>query len=180
MLQNSPSTVAAVALGAEPGMRVLDMCAAPGGKTCAIACCMRDRGALYALDRTTDKARLVRDTAREQGHTCVTAIRKDATRLVRIPGAQRARAEISSEVAGAASELDAASVAGTLRRQRERARRAAHHKQRVPKDHARSQAAEADPLPGASLCVALTICALNRTTAVLTSRGARRPLSRRL
>ncbi len=32
MLQNLPSLVAAMALAPRPGSRVLDMCAAPGGK----------------------------------------------------------------------------------------------------------------------------------------------------
>ena len=44
MLQNMPSFVAAKVLAPQPGMRVLDMCAAPGGKTTAIAQLMGNRG----------------------------------------------------------------------------------------------------------------------------------------
>ena len=44
MLQNLPSLVAACVLGARPGERVLDACAAPGGKTTAIAQLMGDEG----------------------------------------------------------------------------------------------------------------------------------------
>ena len=44
MLQNLPSLVAAYVLGARPGERVLDMCAAPGGKSTAIAQLMGDEG----------------------------------------------------------------------------------------------------------------------------------------
>ena len=44
MLQNLCSLVAAHVLGAQPGSRVLDMCAAPGGKTTAIAQLMGNQG----------------------------------------------------------------------------------------------------------------------------------------
>lgn len=44
MLQNVCSLVAAHVLAPRPGARVLDMCAAPGGKTTALAQLMGDRG----------------------------------------------------------------------------------------------------------------------------------------
>ena len=44
MLQNLPSLTVAHVLAPQPGQRVLDMCAAPGGKTTAIALLMQDRG----------------------------------------------------------------------------------------------------------------------------------------
>lgn len=44
MLQNLCSLVTAHVLGAQPGSRVLDMCAAPGGKTTAIAQLMGNQG----------------------------------------------------------------------------------------------------------------------------------------
>lgn len=39
----------------QPGERILDMCAAPGGKTTAIALLMEDKGELIALDRSHNK-----------------------------------------------------------------------------------------------------------------------------
>ena len=39
----------------QPGERILDMCAAPGGKTTAIAILMRDKGEVVALDRSHNK-----------------------------------------------------------------------------------------------------------------------------
>lgn len=42
-LQNLPSVVVGHVLGPRPGERVLDMCAAPGGKTCHIAALMGDQ-----------------------------------------------------------------------------------------------------------------------------------------
>ncbi len=44
MLQNLCSLVTAHVLDPQPGSRVLDMCAAPGGKTTAIAQLMHDQG----------------------------------------------------------------------------------------------------------------------------------------
>jgi hypothetical protein len=39
----------------QSGERILDMCAAPGGKTTAIAILMRDEGEVVALDRSHNK-----------------------------------------------------------------------------------------------------------------------------
>lgn len=52
MLQNLPSALSAMVLDPKPGWRALDMCAAPGGKTTAIAQLMENRGEVIALDRT--------------------------------------------------------------------------------------------------------------------------------
>ena len=41
------------------GERILDMCAAPGGKTTAIATLMRDKGEIIALDRSHNKVFLL-------------------------------------------------------------------------------------------------------------------------
>lgn len=57
MLQNLPSVVAALALAPTPGSKVLDMCAAPGGKTTMIAQLMGDRGEVIGLDRSHTKVR---------------------------------------------------------------------------------------------------------------------------
>lgn len=43
----------------QPGERILDMCAAPGGKTTAIALLMQDRGEVIALDRSHNKVWLL-------------------------------------------------------------------------------------------------------------------------
>uniref|UniRef100_A0A3Q3VSH2 SAM-dependent MTase RsmB/NOP-type domain-containing protein n=1 Tax=Mola mola TaxID=94237 RepID=A0A3Q3VSH2_MOLML len=54
-LQNLPSVVVGHVLGPRPGERILDMCAAPGGKTCHIAALMGDQGQVVALDRIRNK-----------------------------------------------------------------------------------------------------------------------------
>lgn len=42
----------------QPGERILDMCAAPGGKTTAIALLMKDQGEIIALDRSHNKVQV--------------------------------------------------------------------------------------------------------------------------
>lgn len=54
-LQNLPSVVVGHVLGPRPGERILDMCAAPGGKTCHIAALMGDQGEVVALDKIRNK-----------------------------------------------------------------------------------------------------------------------------
>uniref|UniRef100_A0A3B3HK17 NOP2/Sun RNA methyltransferase 6 n=1 Tax=Oryzias latipes TaxID=8090 RepID=A0A3B3HK17_ORYLA len=62
-LQNFPSVVVGHVLGPRPGERILDMCAAPGGKTCHIAALMGDQGEVVALDRIRNKIARIRQNA---------------------------------------------------------------------------------------------------------------------
>jgi 16S rRNA (cytosine967-C5)-methyltransferase len=61
-VQDEGSQLAALLLGAEPGMRVCDFCAGAGGKTLALAAAMQNRGQIYALD--VSEARLKREKVR--------------------------------------------------------------------------------------------------------------------
>ena len=49
-VQDEGSQLAALLLGAKPGMRVVDFCAGAGGKTLAVAAAMKNRGKLVACD----------------------------------------------------------------------------------------------------------------------------------
>jgi 16S rRNA (cytosine967-C5)-methyltransferase len=49
-VQDEGSQLAALLLGARPGMRVVDFCAGAGGKTLALAAAMNNRGKLIACD----------------------------------------------------------------------------------------------------------------------------------
>lgn len=48
-----------IVLDPQPGERILDMCAAPGGKTTAIASLMKDKGEVVAVDRSHNKVHLL-------------------------------------------------------------------------------------------------------------------------
>ena len=49
-VQDAAAHLAVAVSGIEPGMRVLDCCAAPGGKSFAAALQMQNRGTLYSCD----------------------------------------------------------------------------------------------------------------------------------
>ncbi|MGC9944179.1 MAG: 16S rRNA (cytosine(967)-C(5))-methyltransferase RsmB [Verrucomicrobiota bacterium] len=67
-----PSTLFAVArLDAQPGESILDLCAAPGGKTTFIAQQMRDQGRILALDISGERLKLVEENARRLGISCI-------------------------------------------------------------------------------------------------------------
>lgn len=66
-VQDEASQLVALAVGARPGERVLDLCASPGGKTTSIAAAMTDHGLVVASDVRPRRMRLLRDTVRLSG-----------------------------------------------------------------------------------------------------------------
>src|SRR3954447_17345831 len=58
-------------LAPRAGERVLDLCAAPGGKTTHLAALMEDRGELVAVERHPGRAQALERTAARMGATCV-------------------------------------------------------------------------------------------------------------
>lgn len=56
-IQEPSAMSSAALLGAKPGERVLDLCAAPGGKTTEIGACLRGEGVLYANDLSSSRAK---------------------------------------------------------------------------------------------------------------------------
>ncbi len=67
-----PSTLLAPALlDAQSGETILDLCAAPGGKTTFIAQQMDDAGKIIAEDISPDRLKLIRENCARLGVTCV-------------------------------------------------------------------------------------------------------------
>ncbi len=66
-IQDISSQLCARALDPRPGMEVLDLCAAPGGKTFTLAQLMEDRGRILARDLYPHRLRLVEEGAARLG-----------------------------------------------------------------------------------------------------------------
>ena len=66
-----PSTVLAVReLDPRPGETILDLCAAPGGKTMFIAQLMNNQGRIIAHDNVPDRLKLIQENITRLGVTC--------------------------------------------------------------------------------------------------------------
>ena len=70
-VQDAAAKTAALAAGAKPGDRVLDVCAAPGGKTFACAMAMENRGEIISCDIHAHKLELIERSAARLGIECV-------------------------------------------------------------------------------------------------------------
>jgi 16S rRNA (cytosine967-C5)-methyltransferase len=70
-----PSTLLAVhELDPEPGETILDLCAAPGGKTTYIAQLMRNEGRVIAHDTSRERLKRVEENCARLGADCVEAV----------------------------------------------------------------------------------------------------------
>jgi 16S rRNA (cytosine967-C5)-methyltransferase len=77
-LQGEASQLVGFLLSPQPGDRVLDACAAPGGKTTHLAELMDDRGEIVALDATARGLQRLQSMVRRLGLTCVRPLISDA------------------------------------------------------------------------------------------------------
>lgn len=80
-IQDESSMLVAPALAPRPGMRVLDACAAPGGKTTHIAELMDNQGEIVACDIHPHKQKLIEQQAERLGLTIIRTIVGDAGEL---------------------------------------------------------------------------------------------------
>lgn len=78
MVQDAAAKLAALAAEVRPGDRVLDVCAAPGGKSFAMAMAMEDRGQLLACDVHPFKRKRIEEGAARLGLTCICTATADA------------------------------------------------------------------------------------------------------
>ena len=76
-VQDAAARAAAIAAGTKSGDRVLDVCAAPGGKSFAAAMEMGDVGQVIACDIHPHKLALIEKGAQRLGLTCVTPVLAD-------------------------------------------------------------------------------------------------------
>ena len=78
MPQSRAAMAVARVLGPRPGETVLDLCAAPGGKTTHLAALMGDEGRVVAVEKHPGRADALRRTAERMGATCVEVRTADA------------------------------------------------------------------------------------------------------
>lgn len=77
-IQDAAARLAVLAAEPKPGMRVLDACAAPGGKSFAAAIAMGDRGTVLSCDIHPHKQALIEAGARRLGLSCIETAVMDA------------------------------------------------------------------------------------------------------
>jgi 16S rRNA (cytosine967-C5)-methyltransferase len=78
-VQDEAAQLVSMLLAPQPGERVLDLCAAPGGKTTHLAQLMEDRGEIVAMDVSQAKLELLLENCRRLGITIVKTRTHDAT-----------------------------------------------------------------------------------------------------
>lgn len=78
-VQDLSSQLCALSLDAKPGMRVLDACAAPGGKTFTLAGEMDGRGEIVACDVHPHRVELIREGAERLGFENIIPMVQDST-----------------------------------------------------------------------------------------------------
>lgn len=71
LVQDPAARLVSQIAGVRPGMRVLDVCAAPGGKSFAAAFQIEDRGGIVACDLHENKLKRIREGAERLGLTCI-------------------------------------------------------------------------------------------------------------
>jgi 16S rRNA (cytosine967-C5)-methyltransferase len=82
IIQDEASQLVTSILDPKPGEKILDGCAAPGGKTTHIAQKMGNQGGVYGLDLTQEKLFLIEEMCKRLGVIIVKRLKGDATRLL--------------------------------------------------------------------------------------------------
>lgn len=78
-IQDEASQIVSSILEVQPGMRVLDACAAPGGKTTHLAELMKNQGQIIALDLSASKTKILQKNCQRLGASIVQIICADST-----------------------------------------------------------------------------------------------------
>ena len=86
MLQGAASLLPVMALGPRPGETVVDVAAAPGGKTSHLAALMRNRGTLFVNEASPSRLRSVTANLTRLGVTCAVVCNYDGRQLPKVLG----------------------------------------------------------------------------------------------
>lgn len=94
-VQDAASQFCVAALAPQPDETVIDLCAAPGGKSFTIAQYMKNTGKIIACDIHNHRLDLIRDAAMRLGISNITCICNDATQyFAEIPVADRVLCDV--------------------------------------------------------------------------------------
>ena len=77
-VQDASASMAIILADPKPGMTVVDLCAAPGGKAVHAAELMKNQGSVIALEKHESKLRFIEENAQRSGTSIVTAQQGDA------------------------------------------------------------------------------------------------------
>jgi len=79
-IQDPSTAIACQLLDPKPGEKILDGCAAPGGKTAYLAQLMQNRGVIIAADCDRERLQMLKGNVSRLGATIICAVRHDWTR----------------------------------------------------------------------------------------------------
>ena len=77
LVQDAAAHLVTAAAQPAPDMRVIDICAAPGGKSFASAFAMENRGEIFSCDLHENKLKRIRDGAQRLGISCIRTVAAD-------------------------------------------------------------------------------------------------------
>jgi 16S rRNA (cytosine967-C5)-methyltransferase len=81
-IQDTSAALAAKLANPQPGQRVLDLCAAPGGKSFFLAELMKNQGRVIALDKYPSKLRFINEGAQRLGLDIINTKAEDASNVI--------------------------------------------------------------------------------------------------
>jgi 16S rRNA (cytosine967-C5)-methyltransferase len=84
-VQDEAAQLVSYILDPKPGQRILDLCAAPGGKTTHLAELMQNQGEIIAVDVSKAKLVIIKENCQRLGISIVKPVALDATRLLPFP-----------------------------------------------------------------------------------------------
>jgi 16S rRNA (cytosine967-C5)-methyltransferase len=84
-IQDESAGLACRLLQVRDGMRVLDLCAAPGGKTAYIAALMHDMGKIVAIDKFDSRLKILRRNMQRLGLASIQTVETDALEFEDVP-----------------------------------------------------------------------------------------------
>jgi 16S rRNA (cytosine967-C5)-methyltransferase len=99
-VQDEAAQLVSYIVGPLPGERVLDVCAAPGGKATHLAAMMQDQGEIVAADISAARLGIVQENCRRLGISLVNTVQHDATQPLTFPTASFDRVLVDAPCSG--------------------------------------------------------------------------------